>query len=203
MKTLDPYAEARTFFDRLYKGQTGVLELRTFDHPKAGKLRDFVPVAEGIFDFSRVEAFLKGTEKLKIGAFFGVALRTKESLSTRKGDATHCQVLTTLFVDADFKHLGEEETRKRIKEFPLKPSMIVCSGGGLHPYWVLDDPIYLQIAGGLKRSKLLLRQLASKVADVVDETVSEPVRVLRIPGSYNFKKDYELPRLVCLEEVNE
>ena len=43
-----------------------------------------------------------------------------------------------------------------------------------------------------------LRHIAASVADVVDEAVSEPARVLRIPGSYNFKKEYGEPRLVTL-----
>lgn len=190
---------AEAFFSALYRGQTGVLELRTFDHPQANKLRDFIPVKEGAFDFTRVQRFLKDTEALQLGAFFGVALRTAASLKTLKGDAAHCQTLTALFVDADFKHLGEEETRRRIAAFPMPPSMVVHSGGGLHPYWLLKYPIFLQGTGGMQRAKSCLKRLAKSVADVVDESVSEPVRVLRIPGGFNFKKHYETPRPVTLQ----
>lgn len=197
---------AREFFAGLYAGQTGVLELRTFGPDKsdasleaeqqrraAYRLRDFMPVKDGAFDAERVERFLAGCERAKLGAFFGVALRTNAALQTKKGDAAHCQTLTALFVDADFKHLGEAETRKRIAEFPLPPSIVVCSGGGLHPYWPLESPIYLQTSGGMARAKSLLRRMAKTVAEVVDEQVSEPARVLRIPGSLNFKYDPPLP----------
>jgi hypothetical protein len=198
------------FFGTLYKDQTGVLELRAFapsgDTPEverqrraANMLRDFITVENGLYDVMRVERFLRGCEDAKLGAFFGVALRTRSAQKERKGDAAHCQTLTTLFVDADFKHLGEEETRRRIREFPLPVSMLVCSGGGLHPYYLKSSPIYLQRPGALQRARLQLRRLAKCVADVVDESVSEPVRVLRIPGSYNFKKEYGEPRLVALE----
>ena len=138
-------------FSSLYKGQSGVLEARTFGPEKSNtspeaerqrraayKLRDFIPVVDGVYDEKRVADFLKGCEVAKLGAFFGVALRTRESLQTQQGNAVNCQVLTALFVDADYKHLGEAETRKRIAEFPLPPSLIVMSGGGLHPYWLLE-----------------------------------------------------------------
>lgn len=193
--------QAEHFFQLLYQGQSGVLELRTFDHPDANKLRAFIAVKEGAFDFTRVQRFLTETEDRKLGAFFGVALRTSASLKTGKGDAAHCQTLTTLFVDADFKHLGEEETRKGIAAFPMSPSLIVHSGGGLHPYWLLSYPIFLQGTGGMAKAKKLLKHLAASVASVVDESVSEPARVLRIPGSFNFKKHYETPRPVVLEFV--
>ena len=102
------------FFDALFRGQSGVLELRTFGpdghdaraeklRREAHRLRDFVPVTDGVVDEARVQRFIKGCNAAHLGAFFGVALRARESLKDKKGDAAHCQTLTTLFVDADFK----------------------------------------------------------------------------------------------------
>ena len=79
---------------------------------------------------------------------------------------------------------------------PLQPSMVVESGGGLHTYWDLAQPFYLKKE--MAEAKRWLSHIASTVADVVDESVSEPARVLRIPGSYNFKKEYDEPRPVTL-----
>ena len=191
----------------LFEGQSGVEEHRTFgregdDTPsknlrrEANRLRDFVPVKNGVCDPKRIQRFLDGCEKAKLGAFFGVALSSQASLKTRKGNAAHCQTLTTLFADADFKHLGEEETRRRIDACPLPPSMVVESGGGLHPYFLLVQPFYLKKE--MHAAKRWLRHIAASVADVVDESVSEPTRVLRLPGSYNFKAEYGEPRLVTL-----
>ena len=158
------------FVRALYKDQTGVQELRTFgpdgDDEVAKKLRreanrlcDFVPVKEGVIDSDRFETFLAGCEAARLGAFFGVALRSQASLKDRKGDAAHCQTLTTLFFDADFKHLGEDETRRRINAAPLPPSMIVESGGGLHPYWILTQPFYLKKE--MAAAKRWLRHIAA------------------------------------------
>ena len=197
------------FFKTLHQHlDGGIQEFRTFapdgNSPAAAKklrqeahlLRDFVPVIKGVCDLTRIQRFLDGCEKAKLGAFCGVASRAQASLKDRKGDAAHCQTLPCLFLDADDKHLGEEETRRRIDACPLPPSMVVESGGGLHPYWILKQPFYLKKE--MAEAKRWLRHIAASVADVVDEEVSEPARVLRIPGSYNFKKEYGEPRLVTL-----
>ena len=200
-----PVSEAVAFLSALFATQTGVLELRTFGadgdaaparklRREANRLRDFVPVTSGRFDAVRVQQFIAGCNAAKLGAFFGVALRSRESLKDEKGDAAHCQTLTALFVDADDKHLGKDETRKRIAEAPLPPSIIAESGAGLHAYWVLKRPFYLKKE--MAEAKRWLRHIASTVADVVDEAVSEPVRVLRLPGSVNFK--YDPPQPVTL-----
>jgi hypothetical protein len=63
----------------------------------------------------------------------------------------------------------------------------VNSGGGLHPYWLLRTPLDLQ--RDYRGAQSILRRVAKGVADIVDAPVSEPARVLRIPGSLNFKYD--------------
>ena len=191
------------FLKTLHQNRDGVQEFRTFGpegddevakklRREANRLRDFVPVKKGVCDEKRIQRFLDGCEKAKLGAFFGVALRSQESLKSRKGDAAHCQTLSALFCDADFKHLGEDETRRRINACPLPPTIIVESGAGLHVYWMLKQPFYLRKE--MTEARRWLRHIAASVADVVDESVSEPARVLRIPGSYNYK--YDPPRPV-------
>ena len=51
----------------------------------------------------------------------------------------------------------------------------------------------------MKEAQRWLRHIASTVAEAVDEEVSEPSRVLRIPGSTNWK--YDPPRPVTLQHV--
>lgn len=198
----DPLIDAVRFFSALYAGRSGILELRTVPREQtpgqrriANDLRDFVPVMDGKFNTHRIDRFIKATAARRMAAYFGVALRTSAAANDRKGDATHCHTLTALFVDADFKHLGEAITRQRVAAFPIPASIIVNSGGGLHPYWLLRQPLDLQ--RDYRGAQSILRRLAKGIADVVDEGVSEPARVLRIPGSLNFK--YTPPRVVGLE----
>jgi hypothetical protein len=194
------------FFRLLYGGLSGVLELRTVpladtsdERRFANDMRDFVQVVDGVVEIKQVNWFINRTASRRMAAYFGVALRSPAAVLDRKGDQAHCQTLTALFVDADFKKLGEDATRFRVTETALAPSIIVNSGGGLHPYWRLAQPLNLQTHFDYART--VLQRLAHHVADVVDVSVSEPTRVLRIPGSYNYK--YDPPRLVTVEQTSD
>jgi hypothetical protein len=190
------------FFTQLYAGQTGFIELRPVKE-EVMKYRRFVEVQNGVFDYREIHQYVTIMNNLKHAAYFGVALRTSAARSMKKagGSLDQCQVLSALFVDADYKHRGEEITRRRLRETQVPPSMIVATGGGLHAYW-LHRPAY-QL--GLNKERVAaaerLRELAQSLRDVVDVSVSEPARILRIPGSYNFKEEYGDPRLVVLERV--
>jgi len=201
-----PIADAVRFFSALYAGQTGILELRTVPLSQsaehrilAGRLRTFIPVVDGKFAVNPIARFMRETHTRRMPAYFGVALRTQSAVKDRKGDRGHCHWLTAFYVDADFKLLGEVETRRRLAEFPLPPSIIVNSGGGLHLYWLLRTPLDLQ--RDYPGAQSILRRLAKGVAGIADIVASEPARVLRIPGSLNFKKDYDPPRVVTLEHI--
>lgn len=71
---------------------------------------------------------------------------------------------------------------------------IVSSGGGLHCYWPLTEEVdvttWYPIAENFKR-------LCAQERMRIDNTVTaDAARVLRIPGTLNFKDAYEEPRLV-------
>jgi len=133
----------------------------------------------------------------KLNAYFGVALRTQSAVNDRKGDLHHCQLLTALFVDADYKRDGEAETRRKIAALLVPPSLTVTTGGGLHLYWLLSRPLLLKTKDGLSQALQLLKSVAAH-ADVVDQSVSEPARILRIPGTLNYK--YPTPQPVVWED---
>jgi len=89
-----------------------------------------------------------------------------------------------LWVDADFKNFpSEEAARKAFKDaleaVGIHPSCILESGHGLHAYWFLDHPYPVAearpICAGLQDS--------FKISDAV----SDPARVLRLPGTLNLK----------------
>ena len=71
----------------------------------------------------------------------------------------------------------------KLTDFPLEPSIIVRSGGGLHCYWLFREPIELQNES--ERIKSTLRRLARAVDG--DLQAAEPARILRLPGTLNHK----------------
>lgn len=122
-------------------------------------------------------------------------------MATRKdgtsGALENCQHLPALFLDADFKATPEADVRQRLEAFPLRPSLEIHSGGGLHLYWFLREPIDLQVSEERETARTLLRRLALHFES--DLSAAEPARVLRIPGSSNFKTCYPEPRRVTLQ----
>lgn len=174
---------ATEFFSVLFDGCDGVIELRGFSQGS-----DVVSQ-----HFTREPAALRGWLAQHAGTnlYMGVATRRDAT----NGALANCQHLGALFVDLDFKATPEPTARQRLTECPLPPSMLVQSGGGLHVYWLLREPVALP--DGASQAKTLLRRLATYLGG--DPAAAEPARILRVPGTWNRKSDYPSPRLVRLE----
>jgi hypothetical protein len=181
------------FLTVLFADLSGCIELRPIPDP--AHIRTFVPLDDGGFDPDAVVRYTDACNYRQLAAYYGVAVRKAGATSGRSED---CTLIPALFVDADFKHKGEDATWARLAEFPLPPSIVVATGGGVHCFWLLDRPLPLT-ATTAQTTRDLMRRLAAAVADVVDESVSEPARVLRLPGSFNYKKSYGEPRPVTLD----
>src|SRR5512139_3942481 len=65
------------------------------------------------------------------------------AVATRNGGGTkeHIVEIPAVWCDIDFKDAPKEEADKRLWEFPLRPSLVVNSGGGYHCYWILKEPL--------------------------------------------------------------
>jgi RepB DNA-primase from phage plasmid len=154
------------FFKRLFARTDGLIELRAF------------PSGERIFtrDYRQLSRFIK--RHLDSDVFFGVATRWR--LGGSKAD---CAVTPALWVDIDWKDFagGEKEAARHLKLFALPPSIIVCSGHGLHLYWLLEKPVP---ADSLIES--YLKGLAAALQG--DRGSAEIARVLRVPGTFNYKR---------------
>jgi hypothetical protein len=123
--------------------------------------------------------------------YVGVATRNKPQ--GRK--LADCAELHALFADFDFKDISEEAILSNLSRF-VYPSIIVRSGGGLHVYWLLHQPIDLQKDAGLAKEVLtaLARFLGS------DPKACVPSFILRVPGTKNFK--YDPPRPVVIQDFS-
>lgn len=171
-------ATATEFLQAIFStSDLGELEFRTFD--KDGRCtREWISLRDR-FDASRFPLEL---DKLESDVFFGACPR-KGRFGTKEGVKT----VTTLWSDVDAKDFGGDKTKalSMLTGCPLPPSLIVDSGNGYHGYWLLHEPE--DIADVEKREYLesLLRRLAGVVGG--DSSVAEVARILRLPGSYNWK----------------
>ncbi|QGF22436.1 hypothetical protein [Raineyella fluvialis] len=118
----------------------------------------------------------------------------------QRGRAADVARIAALYVDLDSKALpgglgSEEGCRELLADIcgllgGRQPAAVVRSGtGGLHPYWLLEA----YTPGDHERAVRLLRRFGVMVRSVAMarggnvDFVSEPARVLRVPGTANLK----------------
>jgi putative DNA primase/helicase len=142
----------------------------------------------GVYEFAAANS-----ETLNI--YIGVASR---ATSTGR-DITACRMLSALFAEIDFKDSSETEARARLDAFPLKPSAVVFSGGGLHVYFFLRESVDLTEQKGVWFAGVVLKALAKVLG--ADMKAAEPARILRLPGTLNHK--YTPPRQVVIEKLSQ
>jgi hypothetical protein len=131
--------------------------------------------------------------------WFGVALRHNPNGGTKKD----CALLTALFVDIDYGQKGhkkinrwktQQEALDAIRNFPLKPSILVHSGYGYQAYWVLKEPVDLR-NGDFEKVESIHQGLAQALGG--DSGTQDVSRILRIPETYNVKIPDD-PKLVAV-----
>src|SRR3989344_6216559 len=73
----------------------------------------------------------------KKNVYFGVGLRSRES-----GKADDVLAITTLWCDIDFSKTPKDAAVAALRKFPLRPTVGVLTGGGIHAYWFLREPMF-------------------------------------------------------------
>lgn len=81
-----------------------------------------------------------------------------------------------------------------------QPSVIIDSGGGYHCYWLLKDPYTLTTQ--IERERACRIQAGWVEYTGGDEGAKDLARMLRVPGSRNYKPIYKPPRLVSFFRFN-
>ncbi|WP_285394763.1 PriCT-2 domain-containing protein [Lysinibacillus sp. fls2-241-R2A-57] len=86
---------------------------------------------------------------------------------------------------------------------PIKPTMIVNSGGGLHVYYKFNEILRLETIEECEEINLIYRlfseyvnQEANKIGKKIDK--SNVLKMMRVPFTYNFKNK-DKPKLVTIE----
>jgi predicted P-loop ATPase len=191
------------FFSVLYDGvDHGHITISNYD--SNGKLRSFhVPIQE----LHTIEPKVKLlTEKSNV--YFGVGLRKPNLNVSQRGAKNDITALTSLFLEIDILGGAHEklhlpnfnEAKTVLNSFNLEPSIVNSSGGGLHVFYLLDEPIYLESQEDRQQAGKLLKRLENVIHALlkhkgkVADSVAELSRVLRPPGTLNHK--YDPPREV-------
>lgn len=145
---------------------------------------------------SLIDAAKRHNEHANI--YMGVCLRRetwprKNSKGVMEFRGTEENTLSAGVVWAEFdfsdqghkgKTVTSDEARKALKEFPLKPSIVIRSGGGIQVYWLLKEPV---IGTDLSKIKAINKAVAKLTG--ADPSATDLARILRIPWTMNLKYD--------------
>jgi putative DNA primase/helicase len=174
---------------------------------KAGEIeiRTFKPYPANYFFGSVSDAAKLAVDLCSQGidVYFGVNPRIGE-----KGKKENVHYLSAFHAEIDYGSLGHqkeaeyatyEEALESINNFHLKPSIVVHSGGGFHCYWVLTNPLRVADIGMVTLENINKALTQALKGDSGTHDIS---RVLRVPGTFNFKQP-ENPRPVETISIND
>jgi hypothetical protein len=105
------------------------------------------------------------------------------------GKKTNVAPVRVLWADCDLDETPD--ALERLRAFEPRPNMLVHSGGGYHAYWLLREAI-----GDPDELRAQNDRLAHALG--ADRQSADAARILRPPGTLNFKCEYAKPRPVKL-----
>lgn len=154
--------------------------------------------------FASTEEANKFVSSVNADCYFGVGLM--RPVAKGRGKATDCVGIGGLWCDLDWRSTkqgkplaGNVDTLLDFirKTIPIKPSVVVNSGGGFHLYWIFKEPwIFESETERQYAAKLshdwhgwIIRQAPAWQL----ENCGDLPRVLRVPGTLNFKYGEPVP----------
>lgn len=152
-------------------GSEGFIEIRPIGTQADCKPLFFKTVAELCDSLERIKGFNSDGGNI----YFGTCRR-----NTKKGSKDYVKEVRTLWVDIDCDILAKSEAIERASALPIKPSVIVDSGNGIHLYWLLDKAVE-----PTPEIEAILKGLARALEG--DTAVAELARVMRLPETLNVK----------------
>ena len=82
------------------------------------------------------------------------------------------------------EHATYDDALTAIKAFHIPPTLLNHSGGGFHCYWVLNEPVNVSEIGLNALENINRAIMAAVKADGGTQNIN---RILRVPGTFNFK----------------
>ena len=174
-------APATTFLREYFRDTKGPLYLTVLRNGKSkllpeGELANLLTrmpddVVKFLADHDRPEK--------ECGIYYCTA--TLKDGSTRRKEAD-CRQFISLFADTDDKNhtLTRDQASEALEAMESPPTLIVDSGHGLQPHWLLSEPC--EDAARIIAARKKLQQL------VASDEVHNASRVMRLPGSHNSKE---------------
>jgi len=161
------------FFKTLYQYCEGKIEIRILP----GRRQIY-------FNKKDVDGMLSTFRKYKKSqVYFGVA--TRDGFGGTKGNIVE---IPAIWCDVDYKDIARKQLAELYRGFPFKPTIIIKSGGGVHFYWCLSEPVG---QNEISLDEDVNKRIAFALGG--DFKACNAATVLRPPGTYNNKPEYDPP----------
>ncbi len=166
-----------------------------FFHP--GELDEAVATVAGLVKAGRDVYFAQGLLKEKPIKGRG----TEADVSCILGLWFDCDILGGIHKETNLPTSGQAEAFFRV-EIPFKPTQIISSGGGLHLHWLFSNPFRIRSEDDRKSIKDISSRFQITIIQKMkahgwrQDNTSDLIRLLRVPGTINFKGDPVLVEVV-------
>ncbi|MDE5414567.1 hypothetical protein [Alkalihalobacterium chitinilyticum] len=155
------------------------------------------------YDVNNIDSAVSKAMELRdcSNVYFGLGLRNAKLGLYKRGTKDDIVSLPCLWIEIDVKggdHAANNlptmlEVEEILRTFPLQPSIVIHSGGGLHCYWLLNQPSIINKKSEMELAGLIISRFQSVFIRLartkgfhIDNT-SDLARVLRVPGTFNRK----------------
>jgi len=166
-------AEVKKFLDILYPNYTGGGHLVLWTKPD--RQSKFFSMHELDQASQEAAALSQGVD-----VYFGVGVQAKIPEDNGRGKADTVVTIPGLWMDIDVKgdnHKSEqlpqtiEAASEFIESIKLKPTIIVSTGGGMHAYWLCNNPMAIRDPQSGAREMTKLEVMSKAVEHLLEDKV--------------------------------
>lgn len=174
------------FLHSLYRYADGIAEIRLIH--KSG-------------DHRQAKKIYRPANEIHTGNFQSLSDANKEYhiyhrvnvSSTQDSKKANISQIVALYVDVDD---NSQEAYNRLERMKYPPTAIIASGGGYHGYWMLRKPVLVRTPDNIKDVERTMQGMIFDYGAGADEKAKDVTRILRTPGFYNIKDEYD-PKPLC------
>lgn len=155
------------------------------------------------------QAFIDASENyalsLRFDTYAGLGVRKQKMQEFERGSAEHVNMLPGIWIEVDYGEVGhaakdlpptKNEALALVNRFPLKPTLVVSSGHGIHAYWLFKEfwefepktEEWEKAQQFLKDFQKTMKKYAAEKGWIID-TTKDLARILRVPGTFNYKEE--------------
>jgi hypothetical protein len=127
--------------------------------------------------------------KGRLNVYFGVHPTANKRNATQRARIVDVAAINCLFAEFDAKHFGADKAKAltHVESLPLAPSVLIDSGGGYHCYWLFAESFVITAKAARDRAQKAQAAWVQFVGG--DQGAKDLARVLRVPGTRNYKPE--------------